>query len=166
MPAWGVESHINAALRTFDSEEAAEAGRRGGEVVSRDREHMAEIGREGGLAAHHRDAAFYHEQAAHHHRQAAHHHERGDMEESERHAELANGHSTTATRAQSEQPAGFAAMDPEERREIARKGGRASHRAHGSEEGEERRLERTARQGWPPEPQEFVREVCRHACGN
>jgi uncharacterized protein len=36
----------------FTSESAAEAGRVGGESVSRDREHMAEIGRRGGKARH------------------------------------------------------------------------------------------------------------------
>jgi general stress protein YciG len=33
------------------SEEAREAGRKGGEAVSRDREHMAMIGRKGGEAS-------------------------------------------------------------------------------------------------------------------
>ena len=32
----------------FNSEEAREAGRKGGEAVSQNREHMAEIGRKGG----------------------------------------------------------------------------------------------------------------------
>jgi len=36
-------------LRRFTREEAAEAGRKGGQVVSQDREHMARIGRKGGL---------------------------------------------------------------------------------------------------------------------
>ncbi|WP_301337575.1 KGG domain-containing protein, partial [Microcystis aeruginosa] len=34
------------------SEEAREAGRKGGEAVSRDRAHMAAIGREGGKNSH------------------------------------------------------------------------------------------------------------------
>ena len=36
-------------LRRFTRVEASEAGRKGGEVVSQDREHMARIGRKGGL---------------------------------------------------------------------------------------------------------------------
>ena len=35
-----------------DHELAVEAGRKGGEVVSRDRQHMAAIGREGGMSSH------------------------------------------------------------------------------------------------------------------
>ena len=50
----GRAAHESGNAHKFDSEEAAEAGRRGGEVVSRDREHMAEIGRKGGKASHHR----------------------------------------------------------------------------------------------------------------
>lgn len=72
----------------------AEAGRKGGEAVSRDREHMAEIGRMGGLA--HHDAASHHEAAAHHHRQAAYHHDEGDSETARRHASRAHEHSTRA----------------------------------------------------------------------
>jgi general stress protein YciG len=47
----GRAAHERGKAHEFDSEEAAEAGRRGGEVVSRDREHMAEIGRKGGKAS-------------------------------------------------------------------------------------------------------------------
>jgi general stress protein YciG len=53
----GRAAHEKGTAHEFDSAEAAEAGRKGGEVVSRDREHMAEIGRKGGRAAHHRRAA-------------------------------------------------------------------------------------------------------------
>src|SRR5206468_5948654 len=79
--AGGRAAHEKGTAHEFDSEEAAEAGRKGGEKVSRDRAHMAEIGRKGGLASHHRQAAFYHESAAYHHRQAAKHHDSGDEEE-------------------------------------------------------------------------------------
>jgi uncharacterized protein len=50
----GRAAHERGTAHEFDSEEAAEAGRKGGEAVSRDRAHMAEIGRKGGHAAHHR----------------------------------------------------------------------------------------------------------------
>ena len=36
----------------FTPEEARVAGRKGGEAVSRDRQHMAAIGREGGMSSH------------------------------------------------------------------------------------------------------------------
>ena len=45
----GRTAHERGAAHQFDSEEAREAGRKGGEAVSRNREHMAEIGRKGGL---------------------------------------------------------------------------------------------------------------------
>src|SRR5436305_983919 len=44
----GRAAHDSGNAHEFTSEEAREAGRKGGEAVSRDREHMAEIGREGG----------------------------------------------------------------------------------------------------------------------
>ncbi|MFO0950714.1 MAG: KGG domain-containing protein [Isosphaeraceae bacterium] len=124
----GREAHRRGTAHEFDSEEAAEAGRKGGEAVSRDREHMAEIGRKGGQASHHRNAAFYHESAAHHHRQAARHHASGDIDEAEMHARTAHGHSQSA---HEHSRRGFAAMDPEEQREISRKGGQASHGGRG-----------------------------------
>ncbi|MFN8658428.1 MAG: KGG domain-containing protein [Candidatus Obscuribacterales bacterium] len=34
----------------FDSQSAAEAGRKGGKAVSQNRQHMSEIGKKGGLA--------------------------------------------------------------------------------------------------------------------
>jgi general stress protein YciG len=44
----GQAAHEKGTAHEFTPEEARQAGRKGGEVVSRDREHMAEIGREGG----------------------------------------------------------------------------------------------------------------------
>ena len=48
----GRAAHEKGTAHEFSSEEAREAGRKGGESVSRDREHMAEIGRRGGQASH------------------------------------------------------------------------------------------------------------------
>jgi general stress protein YciG len=48
----GKAAHEKGAAHEFTPEEAREAGRKGGEVVSKDREHMAEIGREGGEHSH------------------------------------------------------------------------------------------------------------------
>ena len=47
----GKAAHEQGTAHEFDSEEAREAGRKGGEVVSRNREHMAEIGRKGGQSS-------------------------------------------------------------------------------------------------------------------
>lgn len=44
----GQAAHQKGTAHEFDSEEARRAGQKGGETVSRDREHMAEIGRKGG----------------------------------------------------------------------------------------------------------------------
>jgi len=44
----GNAAHAKGTAHEFTSEEAREAGRRGGMVVSQNREHMATIGREGG----------------------------------------------------------------------------------------------------------------------
>lgn len=44
----GKAAHEKGTAHEFTSEEAREAGHKGGETVSSDREHMAEIGREGG----------------------------------------------------------------------------------------------------------------------
>ena len=44
----GRAAHEKGTAHEFDSEEARRAGQRGGEAVSRDRQHMAEIGRKGG----------------------------------------------------------------------------------------------------------------------
>lgn len=47
----GHAAHEKGTAHEFDSEEAREAGRKGGEAVSQNREHMAEIGRKGGEAS-------------------------------------------------------------------------------------------------------------------
>lgn len=44
----GQAAHDKGTAHEFNSEEAREAGRKGGEAVSRDREHMSEIGEKGG----------------------------------------------------------------------------------------------------------------------
>lgn len=44
----GKAAHEKGTAHEFDSKEAREAGRKGGEAVSQNREHMAEIGRKGG----------------------------------------------------------------------------------------------------------------------
>lgn len=46
----GRAAHEKGTAHEFTPEEARIAGRKGGEAVSRDRVHMAEIGRGGGLA--------------------------------------------------------------------------------------------------------------------
>lgn len=53
----GRAAHQKGTAHEFDSEEAREAGRKGGEAVSRDRQHMAAIGAEGGRARAARSAA-------------------------------------------------------------------------------------------------------------
>ena len=47
----GKAAHQQGVAHEFNSDEAREAGRKGGEAVSRDREHMAQIGRKGGEAS-------------------------------------------------------------------------------------------------------------------
>jgi uncharacterized protein len=44
----GKAAHDKGTAHEFDSEEAREAGRKGGETVSQDRQHMSDIGRKGG----------------------------------------------------------------------------------------------------------------------
>jgi len=44
----GKAAHESGHAHEFTSEEAREAGHKGGEAVGRDRQHMSEIGREGG----------------------------------------------------------------------------------------------------------------------
>ncbi len=44
----GKAAHARGTAHRFTQEEARVAGRKGGEAVSQNREHMAEIGREGG----------------------------------------------------------------------------------------------------------------------
>jgi general stress protein YciG len=46
----GQAAHAQGSAHEFSVEEAREAGRKGGTIVSRDREHMVAIGRVGGLA--------------------------------------------------------------------------------------------------------------------
>jgi uncharacterized protein len=45
----GIAAHEAGSAHEFTPEEARKAGSKGGEKVSRDRGHMAEIGRKGGL---------------------------------------------------------------------------------------------------------------------
>lgn len=45
----GRAAHEKGRAHEFTSDEAREAGRKGGQAVSRNRAHMAEIGRQGGL---------------------------------------------------------------------------------------------------------------------
>jgi uncharacterized protein len=46
----GKAAHAQGRAHEFNPDEARNAGRKGGEVVSRDRSHMASIGRSGGQA--------------------------------------------------------------------------------------------------------------------
>ena len=46
----GKAAHAQGRAHEFSADEARTAGRKGGEVVSRDRSHMASIGRSGGQA--------------------------------------------------------------------------------------------------------------------
>jgi general stress protein YciG len=48
----GKAAHAKGTAHEFTPDEAREAGRKGGEAVSRDRAHMAEIGRAGGKNSH------------------------------------------------------------------------------------------------------------------
>jgi general stress protein YciG len=45
----GKAAHAMGRAHTFTPDEARDAGRKGGHVVSRDRDHMVDIGRAGGL---------------------------------------------------------------------------------------------------------------------
>ena len=47
----GKAAHEKGTAHEFTTEEARAAGRKGGEAVSRDRQHMAAIGREGGQSS-------------------------------------------------------------------------------------------------------------------
>jgi general stress protein YciG len=46
----GKAAHAQGRAHEFTSEEARKAGSKGGKATARDKEHMAEIGRKGGLA--------------------------------------------------------------------------------------------------------------------
>lgn len=108
----GRASHESGHAHEWDSEEASEAG------------HMS----------HGERSAFHHETAAHHHTQAARYRASGQHERADLHAEQARRHSQQADEwgeRASRQQRGFAAMDPERRREIASMGGRASHGGRG-----------------------------------
>jgi general stress protein YciG len=48
----GKAAHVKGTAHEFNSDEARMAGKKGGEVVSQNREHMAEIGRKGGRSSH------------------------------------------------------------------------------------------------------------------
>lgn len=48
----GKNSHANGKAHKFTSEEAREAGRKGGATVSQDKEHMSRIGKLGAAARH------------------------------------------------------------------------------------------------------------------
>lgn len=52
----GHSAHAGGRAHRFTSEEARIAGRKGGSTVSRDREHMAAIGRRGGRSQGNRKA--------------------------------------------------------------------------------------------------------------
>ena len=54
----GRAAHAKGTAHEWSSDEARTAGRKGGEVVSRDRDHMAAIGREGGEARGRKNAAL------------------------------------------------------------------------------------------------------------
>lgn len=47
----GRAAHAHGTAHQFNSTEAREAGRKGGQIISRDRQHMAAIGAEGGRAS-------------------------------------------------------------------------------------------------------------------
>ena len=47
----GRAAHQKGTAHEFDSEEARGAGRKGGQAVSRNREHMSEIGQRGGQSS-------------------------------------------------------------------------------------------------------------------
>src|SRR4051794_17126790 len=61
----GKAAHRSGSAHEFDHAEAVVAGRKGGLIVSRDRKHMATIGRKGGDAAH-RNASTARKSAAQH----------------------------------------------------------------------------------------------------
>src|SRR5579871_725158 len=48
----GKAAHEKGTAHEFTPEEAREAGRKGGEAVSQNREHMSDIGRKGGESSH------------------------------------------------------------------------------------------------------------------
>ncbi len=110
----GKAAHEKGTAHEFDSEEAREAGRKGGEVVSQDREHMAEIGAKGGHASHTN---------------------RGGNGGSGNGGGGGGGSSSKSSgQGQEGGGRGFAGMDEEKQREIASKGGKASHGGRGGQD--------------------------------
>ncbi len=53
----GKAAHVQGRAHEFTPEEAREAGRKGGQKIARDREHMVKIGRAGGQARGRKHAA-------------------------------------------------------------------------------------------------------------
>jgi uncharacterized protein len=82
----GKAAHEKGAAHEFDSEEAREAGRKGGETVSSDREHMSESGRKGGQHSHEGQQDRSHEQSRAREQGGSHERSRPDGS-SEQHAE-------------------------------------------------------------------------------
>src|SRR5215813_7766858 len=64
----GKAAHANGTAHKFTPEEAQEAGRKGGYAVSRNRKHMAEIGREGGKQSHNGGSNSHDEDEQQHYR--------------------------------------------------------------------------------------------------
>lgn len=120
----GRAAHESGHAHEWDSEEATEAGRRGG------------------LASHGERAAFHHDTAAHHHTQAARYHENGDHDRADLHAEHARHHGRQAdeaadrARTSTGSNRGFASMDPERQREMASESGSTAHGGRLETEGE------------------------------
>jgi uncharacterized protein len=52
----GKAAHEKGTAHEFTPEEAREAGRKGGEAVSQNREHMSQIGRKGGESSHKKES--------------------------------------------------------------------------------------------------------------
>ena len=48
----GKTAHVKGTAHEFTPNEAREAGRKGGEIISRNRQHITEIGRKGGQSSH------------------------------------------------------------------------------------------------------------------
>jgi general stress protein YciG len=53
----GKAAHQQGVAHQWSREEARVAGRKGGETVSRNKDHMSEIGRKGGEASHRRESS-------------------------------------------------------------------------------------------------------------
>ena len=103
----GKAAHESGHAHEWNSEEAAEAGRRGGSASLGER------------------AAFHHETAAHHHNQAAHFRSAGQHVRADMHAENARAHARRADEygeAASRSGRGFASMEPERQAEAGRHG--------------------------------------------